>query len=243
MLKKLLRAQSPKSASKPAKRTRDDASDEDDAEIKRLEAKLGLKGSSKKRNSKLARDLARVGLPSGLDSLFADIDEMERRIDSGAPTPEAVKRAATAESSDEDEAPELVSTARPDASSGADDSGNDDESGISSDGEQNDTEDELDERESAARLETDGAASLPVPSATAWVPASRRGLLKGKLPTTTPLDASREAEPVAVKKKQVLYGQDAPSVPAVLRESMRMLTDSHPDYVAVKRQVQVCQLV
>jgi hypothetical protein len=49
-----------------------------------LEAKLGIKGPSDKRNRRLASGLERIGVGAKLDDFFADLDEMEKRLDGSA---------------------------------------------------------------------------------------------------------------------------------------------------------------
>jgi hypothetical protein len=225
-----------------AKKHKIEDDDADDAEIRRLEAMLGLKGSGKSRNSKLARGLARIGLPSGLDKLLDDIDNMEKRIDGGSAVPDAVAAAAIASS--DDEAPELVkrtaSDSEPESAEVEEDV---EESESHSDESQEDgagSEEDESERETESKL--DGgepvAAKLPPPSAGAWIPPSRRGLLKGVL-SGRPLSAPQPAAPVPEKPKQNLYGKDLPSVDPSAKLSLLQLNDSNPEYAKIKRRVQV----
>lgn len=166
-----------KAAALPKRSRVDDAySDPDDAEIQRLEAKLGLKGTKKSKNAKLARALERVGMGTGLDGLFSSIEEMEERIESGLPPPEA----GTSESDDDSDAPDVVS--RQTAAAVVSEESNESESSIDDEA----TDDESEEGESEGEephvgpgVNTDGGGGLAAPSAGAWIPPHRRGLLKG----------------------------------------------------------------
>lgn len=242
MLRKLLkRGGGAVPSSKPAtKRSKPEAAnDADDAEIRRLEAKLGLKGTNKKRNAQLGRALQRVGLSAGLDSLLNDLDDMEERLQTGAPTPASIR--AEYEQGSDDEAP--IEVRRTPAAAPAEPAAVSEEEiseEESDDSERSGVEDEEGDEEKDIP-ETGGAgagdAVLPPPSAGAWVPASRRGLLRGI--TSGKGEQTAQAAPAEPKKRQSLYGQDAPSVDPHLRDRMKQLSDENPEYVKIKRRVQV----